>query len=36
MDTQPIDTPAILDYTEIEEIANALIDFIISNDETLY
>lgn len=33
---KPIDTPDILDYTEIEKIANALSDFVIDNDGTVY
>lgn len=31
-----IDTPDILDYIEIEKIANALSDFVIDNDGTVY
>lgn len=33
---KPIDTPDILDYIEIEKLANALSDFVIDNDETVY
>ena len=33
---KPIDTPDILDYEQIEEVANALSDFIINNDGMVY
>lgn len=33
---KPTDTPDILDYIQIEKIANALSDFIIDNDGTVF
>ncbi|MBB4825978.1 arginine utilization protein RocB [Sporosarcina luteola] len=33
---KPVDTPDILDYEEIEKIANVLSDFIIHNDGIVY
>lgn len=33
---KPIDTPDILDYGQIEKLANALSDFIINNDGIVY
>lgn len=33
---KPVDIPDILDYKQIEKIANAISDFIKNNDGTIY